>query len=72
MFYKTAEPGLLHDNLHFAWKLRCFTRQFQNSNDNLTIKKPSTGKTKMINDKLSLNMKLDQKSDLSNFVFKIV
>ena len=38
-------PGVLHGNLHFARQFRYFTRQFGNSNDNLTMKKPKTGKT---------------------------
>ena len=36
----TVGSGLLHDNLHFA-------RQFHISNDNLTVKKPITEKTKL-------------------------
>ena len=40
-------PGLLHDNLHFARQFCCFTWQFSNSSDNLTLKKPETGKIKL-------------------------
>ena len=42
-----VEPGLLHSNLNFARQFGCFTRQFSIANDNLTMKKPKTGKTTM-------------------------
>ena len=38
-----AGPG--HCNLLFARQFRYFSRQFKISNENLTIKKPKTGKT---------------------------
>ena len=44
----SVKPWLLKGNLQFPRQFYSFTRQFQISYDDLTINKPTTGKTKVI------------------------
>ena len=68
----------LHGNLHFARQFRCFARQLSFSNENFTMKKSKTSKTKMITFlpwyskvKTVLTPKFDKNCDLCNAKCKL-